>query len=180
VLWHFKAMSTRERWAQILRVVGGVAIAAGAIEPMEGSVIVFLGSGLLTLGTLLGPPERRLMVYRLWTLALIVVGVGALWGLTSVGGFGGHSGRSMWWGVLILPYLIGLSASFWSPGTSRWLVILGILIGLWYVALPVLIVIHAKSGRPIFPVALITVGAAGTMTIAGCILRLRLWAAVQE
>jgi hypothetical protein len=40
-------------------------------------------------------------------LALIAVGVAALFGLSAIGGFGGPSGRSMWWGLLLLPYPIG-------------------------------------------------------------------------
>jgi len=35
------------------------------------------------------------------------LGVAALFGLSSVGGFGGRSGHSMWGGVMILPYPLG-------------------------------------------------------------------------
>jgi len=35
------------------------------------------------------------------------VGVGALWFLSSLGGIGGKSGHSIWWGLLILPYPTG-------------------------------------------------------------------------
>lgn len=38
---------------------------------------------------------------------LIADGVGALFGLSAVGGIGGKGGPSLWWGVLLLPYLAG-------------------------------------------------------------------------
>ena len=93
----------------------------GAIDPMEGSLLILPGSGLVALGTFLGQSERRLIAYRVWVFILIAIGVGALWGLSMVGGFGGKSGRSMWWGVLILPYLIGWNMGIWGPGSPRWL-----------------------------------------------------------
>jgi len=30
-----------------------------------------------------------------------------MFALSSIGGIGGESGRSMWWGILILPYPVG-------------------------------------------------------------------------
>ena len=40
-------------------------------------------------------------------LGLIAFGVGAMFVLSAIGGFGGTRGPSMWWGLLILPYPIG-------------------------------------------------------------------------
>jgi hypothetical protein len=88
-------------------MVGSIAMLVGAVDPMEGSVVILPGSGLVALGTLLGQSERRLIAFRVWVFILIAIGVGALWGLSMVGGIGGSSGHSIWWGVLILPYLIG-------------------------------------------------------------------------
>jgi hypothetical protein len=68
----------------------------GAVEPMEGSVVILPGSGLVALGVFLGHSERRLIAYRVGVFILILVGVGALWVLSWLGGFGGKSGRSMW------------------------------------------------------------------------------------
>ena len=79
----------------------------GAIDPMEGSLIILPGSGLVALGTFLGKSSRGTIIYWIWIFGLIVVGVGALFGLSAIGGFGGKTGRSMWWGILILPYPIG-------------------------------------------------------------------------
>src|ERR1035437_521846 len=99
-------MNARELWSRILVIVGGIAMLVGALDPMEGSVVILPGSGLFALGTFLGQHERRLITYRVWVFILIAIGVGAMWGLSAIGGFGGTSGRSMWRGVLILPYLI--------------------------------------------------------------------------
>jgi hypothetical protein len=80
---------------------------AGALDPMEGSLLILPGSGFVTLGTFLGHTDHALRRY--WTLIFILIaaGVGALFALSAVGGIGGRSGHSMWWGLLILPYPIG-------------------------------------------------------------------------
>lgn len=168
-------MNTRNLWSRILIIAGSIAMLVGAIDPMEGSLLILPGSGLVALGTFLGRSERRLIAYRVGVFILIAIGVGALWGLSRVGGFGGHSGRSMWWGVLILPYLIGWSMSIWGPGSPRWLLLAGIVVGLWCLAIPVIVLLQAKSNpsRPVVPEALIVVGIIGVLTIGGCLWRLR-------
>ena len=142
----------------------------GALDPMEGSLVILPGSGLVALGTFLGQNERRLIAYRVWVFILIAIGVGAFWGLNRVGGFGGNSGRSMWWGVLILPYLIGWSMGIWGPGSPRWLLVLGIGIGLLYLA--ILPIVLERAGRHKY-VGAIVIGTLGVLTIVGCISRLR-------
>jgi hypothetical protein len=42
-----------------------------------------------------------------WAFVLVAVGVAALFAVSAVGGFGGRSGLSYWWGILILPFPIG-------------------------------------------------------------------------
>jgi hypothetical protein len=79
----------------------------GALDPLEGSVIILAGSGLLALGTWLGQQEKGLVVYRAWLFGMIAFGVIALFALSAAGGFGGKSGRSMWWGLVLLPYPVG-------------------------------------------------------------------------
>ncbi len=100
-------MKTQKPWPRILVIAGGIAMLAGALDPLEGSVVILVGSGLVTLGTFLGNPERSLLVYWICIFVLIAVGVGAMFALSAMGGFGGTSGRSMWWGVPILPYPVG-------------------------------------------------------------------------
>ena len=100
-------MHTRELWSRILVIAGGIAMLAGVPDPLEGSVVILVGSGLVTLGTFLGNPGRSLVVYWIRVLILIAVGVGAMFALSAMGGIGGTSGRPMWWGVPILPYPVG-------------------------------------------------------------------------
>jgi len=168
-------MNSREGWSRVLTVIGSIAMLLGAIDPMEGSVVILPGSGLVALGALIGHQERRLIAYRAWVFLLIAFGVAALFGLSAIGGFGGTSGRSMWWGLLILPYLIGWSMGIWGPGAARWVPALGIVVGIWYLALPIMIMIQSKAhpGQPVFPSILFVIAVVGLATIGGCIFRLR-------
>ncbi len=168
-------MNARNLWARILIITGSTAMLVGAIDPMEGSLVILPGSALVALGTFLGESERRLIVYRVWVFVLIAIGVGALWGFSMVGGFGGHSGRSMWWGMLVLPYLIGWSMGIWGPATPRWVPVLGVVVGLWYLVIPVMVLMQSESDprRPVVPEALIVIALVGVLTMGGCIGRLR-------
>jgi hypothetical protein len=163
-------MNGRSIWSRILIIVGSIAMLVGALDPMEGSLVILPGSGLVALGTFVGQSERRWIAYRMWVFILIAIGVGAMWGLTMVGGFGGNSGRSMWWGVLILPYLIGWSMGIWGPGSPRWLLVLGIVVGVLYQAILAIVltrgIMHGLLGG-------IVISVLGVVTIIGCISRLR-------
>ena len=105
-------MNARKLGSRILAIVGGIAMALGTLDPMEGSLLILPGSGLVALGMFLGESQRRIFIYWLWVFILIAVGVGALFGLSAVGGIGGQSGHSMWWGVLLLPYPVGWLMAF--------------------------------------------------------------------
>lgn len=105
-------MNARMRWSRILVIVGSIAMLIGAIDPMEGSLLILPGSGMVVLGTLLGKSRHRVLLYWVWVFILISVGVGALWGSSAFGGFGGTTGRSMWWALIILPYPIGWIMGF--------------------------------------------------------------------
>lgn len=129
------ATNTHATWSRILIPVGGLAMLVGAIDPMEGSLLILPGSGLVALGTFLGHGERRVIAYRVGVFILIAMGVGALWGLSCLGGFGGNSGRSNWWALLLLPYLIGWLMGICGPGVPRWIQLLGFGVGLWYLSI---------------------------------------------
>jgi len=163
-------MNARRLWSRILIIVGSIAMLVGALDPMEGALVILPGSGLVALGAVLGQNGRRLIAFRVGVFILIAIGVGALWGLSRVGGFGGNSGRSMWWGVLILPYLIGWCMSIWGPGSPRWLLLLGIVVGLWYLVI-LAMVLKGSGGHHGAMSALpgIVIGTIGVLTIAGCI-----------
>ena len=79
----------------------------------------------------------------------------------------------MWWGVLILPYLIGWSMSIWGPGSPRWLLLLGIGVGLWYLVI-LGMVLKGSGGHhgAMSAWAGIVIGTLGVLTIGGCLSRL--------
>ena len=105
-------MNERRLWSRILVIVGGVAMLLGAIDPLEGSLLILPGSGLVALGTFLGRGQGAILRYWFCVFILIAVGVGAMFVLSAFGGIGGKSGHSMWWGVLILPYPVGWLMGF--------------------------------------------------------------------
>ncbi len=98
-------MNGTRRWSRILVIVGLIAMLVGAVDPLEGSLVILAGIGMVTLGALLGKSHHRRWLY--WSFVLVAVGVAAIWGLTAVGGFGGRTGRSYWWGLTLLPYPVG-------------------------------------------------------------------------
>lgn len=155
--------------SRTLIIIGGLATVVGAIDPMEGSVLILPGSGLTALGAFLGQRDRHVVTYRVGIFVLLALGIGALWGLSLMGGFGGDTGRSKWWGLLILPYLIGLPLALGGPGSPPWLLWAGIGIGAWYLAIPLTITIRpgAALGR-----ALLVLATAGLLIIGECTRRL--------
>lgn len=166
-------MKAHINWARVLKIVGSIAMLVGAIDPLEGSLLILTGSGLVALGTLIGKSERRIIVYRISVFVLIAIGVAAMWGLSWVGGFGGSSGRSYWWGLLIIPYFIGWYMGIWGFDSPRWMVWSGILIGLWYLALS-LIVTSRPGPQLIFSTGLsFILTIIGIVTISGSIYRLK-------
>ena len=76
----------------------------GAIDPLEGSIVILLGSALVSLGAFLGKSQYRVVFY--WSLIPVAVGVVELGVLGSLGGIGGSRTHSIWWG-LVLPTLAG-------------------------------------------------------------------------
>ncbi len=166
-------MNARSLWSRILIIVGSIAMLVGALDPMEGSLIILPGSGLVALGTFLGQSERRWIAYRVGVFLLIAIGVGAMWGLSRVGGFGGNSGRSNWWGLLMLPYLIGWSMGIWGPGSPRWLLVLGIVVGLFYEVMVWKLVTAAVPRLITLGPGTFVISLLGVLTIGGCISRLR-------
>ena len=98
-------MDKRSRWACILVVIGLIFMLVGAIDPLEGSLVILPGSVMGTVGAMLaGTRYKKLIV---WSFALVVVGVTALWGMSAIGGFGDKSGHSNWWALVMAPYPVG-------------------------------------------------------------------------
>ena len=92
-------------WLRILFIVGVTALIIGAVDPLEGSVVILAGSLLITLASYLRNDR-----HRRWFgtgAMLITIGVGFMFYFSWLGGFGGDSKLSWWWGLLILPYPVG-------------------------------------------------------------------------
>lgn len=91
--------------SKILKRVGGTLMVIGCIDPLEGSVIILLGSALVSLGLYLEKASKRVFRYWLSVFLLLLVGVIALFGISSVGGI---PPLAIWWALLIIPYPIAL------------------------------------------------------------------------
>jgi len=57
-------MKGATRWSRILVIVGLVAMLIGAIDPLEGSLVILPGTGMVALGALLGNSRHRKLLYR--------------------------------------------------------------------------------------------------------------------
>ena len=173
-------MKTTNPWARFLLIAGYITMLIGAIDPMEGSLLILPGSGLVALGTYFSDEQRSIFIFRLWAFILILIGVGALFGFTMVGGIGDDSGYSGWWALLILPYPIGWSMGIWGPGSPRWVLWTGIVVGAWYLFLPILMnMISGAEWMKEFGIVGVLLAAMGIITISGCIYRLRQGKAIQ-
>jgi len=93
------------KWTRILYYAGVTCLIIGIIDPLEGSIVIAAGSLLITLATHLTHHRHR-KLFLLSTI-LIATGVLFLFYLSSLGGFGGNSKLSWWWGLLVIPYPIG-------------------------------------------------------------------------
>ena len=94
----------KHNYSRWLVIVGLVLMVIGAVDPLEGSVVILGGSILVAFGAFRSHTRYRLPVTA---LVLIAIGVGALFGMSALGGVGGDTGRSIWWLLLCLPYPIG-------------------------------------------------------------------------
>ena len=168
-------MNTTHRWVRFLLIAGYIAMLVGALDPMEGSLLILPGSGLVALGTFLGHEQRWIVIYRMLLFFLILIGVTALWVLTVQGGFGGDSGLSIWWGLLFVPYLVSWSMGIWGPDSPRWVLWSGIGVGLWYqVILLMTLKMSANVDQPVETRIFVGfIAVIGVLTIIGSIYRLR-------
>jgi hypothetical protein len=86
-------------------IIGLVGMLLGAVDPLEGSLLVLPATALAALGAGIRKTRQRRLLYL--ALGLVAFGVGALWVLSAVGGIGGSTGRSYWWAALLAPYAVG-------------------------------------------------------------------------
>jgi len=97
-------MKDKIKWTRVVYITGVIVLILGALDPLEGSVVIASGSALIALSTYL-THDRHWKIF-LVSLIMILPGVFFLFYLSSIGGFGGTV-RSWWWGTLVLPYPIG-------------------------------------------------------------------------
>ena len=109
-------MKNLEPWARTFVILGLTGMLLGAVDPLEGSLLILPTTGLAAAGSFLGKCRH----YRMscWAVMLVAVGVAALFGLSALGGVGGQSGHSIWWLMVVIPYpigwLLGLSAAVFN------------------------------------------------------------------
>ena len=166
-------MNTRSIWSRILVLVGSIAMLVGALDPMEGSVVILPGSGLVALGSL--PRPKRTPVDRLQGMGFHS---DCDWRGRDVGA---EHGRRLW-------------RQFWTfnvvgsadSALSDWLVH-----GYLGAGVPALVVAAGHRGRPLVSgdhgdgpegsgghhgamseLPAIVIGTIGALTIGGCIIAL--------
>jgi hypothetical protein len=98
-------MKKQIKLTRIIYITGIVTLIIGAIDPLEGSILIALGSVLITTYFFL-TQDRQRKLFLIQSL-LILFGILFLFYFSSLGGFGGSSKLSWWWGLLILLYPIG-------------------------------------------------------------------------
>jgi hypothetical protein len=98
-------MKISARWQRILIIAGLIFMVIGAVDPLEGSVVILVGSLAAATAAFLGKIKRWKLLAA--AFALIAVGVAVMLGMSAKGGIGGRTGRSLWWALLILPYPAG-------------------------------------------------------------------------
>jgi len=62
-------------WSRALKWIGGLAMVAGTLDPIEGSVLILAGSGLVALGLYLARTEPRILLD--WTPTFILIALGS-------------------------------------------------------------------------------------------------------
>jgi hypothetical protein len=98
-------MVAKAKWTRVIYFVGVVALIIGAIDPLEGSLLIIAGSALLALSAYVNS-DRHSKIFTT-SLIMIVIGVFFMFYFSSIGGFGGTSKLSWCWVLLILPFPIG-------------------------------------------------------------------------
>ena len=98
-------MKEKIKWNRVLFITGIVLLILGVFDPLEGSIIVTLGSALIAMAAYVSR-DRHFRIFMA-AFIMIAVGVAAMFYLSSLGGIGGNSSVSWWWGLLIIPYPAG-------------------------------------------------------------------------
>jgi hypothetical protein len=97
---------------KILVIAGIFIMLIGAIDPLEGSILMLCGAVLVYISAFLIKSKQR----KITLIALImeVFGISFLFIFSFLGGIGGKSKYPLWLGVLCLPYIIGWGLSLFG------------------------------------------------------------------
>ncbi|MEQ1797768.1 MAG: hypothetical protein ABL872_07440 [Lacibacter sp.] len=95
----------KTNWKKVAFITGAVFMIAGAFDPLEGSAIIAAGSILVTISTNLSNDKHHHLF--LTSMIMILFGVYFMFYFSLLGGFGGRSSLSKWWGLFIVPYPAG-------------------------------------------------------------------------
>ncbi len=90
---------------RILLVAGFILMLLGAVDPLEGCVLILAGAVLCAFTAFRRGSRHRRIVFL--STALVALGVAAMFILTAIGGVGGRSPHSVWWALTVLPYPVG-------------------------------------------------------------------------
>jgi hypothetical protein len=101
-----------------LIVIGLLLLLVGVLDPMEGSLAILTGTGVIALGAYLS--DSAYWRSLTWAFGLVSVGAAGLFVVSALGGVGGDSGQLWWWGLLLLPYAVGWIMSL--AGAVLWFV----------------------------------------------------------
>ncbi|MEY3405096.1 MAG: hypothetical protein RL161_526 [Bacteroidota bacterium] len=87
---------------RLLHITGLLLLILGSLDPMEGSVLIAIAAVLFALRSRLNQEVLQKMFFL--TAVACMIGVTAIFTISSFGGLGGEKGISWWWGLFILPY----------------------------------------------------------------------------
>lgn len=99
------AIKERTNWKKVAFITGAVFMVAGAFDPLEGSAIIAAGSILVTISTNFSNDKHHHLF--LASMIMILFGVYFMFYFSLLGGFGGKTSLSRWWGLFIVPYPAG-------------------------------------------------------------------------
>lgn len=112
-------MKPTSPWVRALFPLGLACVVVGTLDPLEGSLLILPGFGLIAIDSIVRHGRFRRVLN--WAFALVAFGVAALWIVSSLGGLrmgSGVGGLDPWWGLLIVPYPIGWLAGIIGVGRT--------------------------------------------------------------
>lgn len=96
-------MKEKVKWYRVVFIIGIAATIIGAIDPLEGSIIIAIG-GICLAVAMYFMNDRYFKIFLICAI-MILVGVSALWFISSLGGY--EPKKEWWWNVFISPYPLG-------------------------------------------------------------------------